>query len=92
MFTLTTPDQHLIHRLKICAGHLQAIQKQVENDTGCLMVIQQIRALEGSLRKIELILIQDYLLKHSKSTEQLIAAVKLISSSSLHLATSKIHK
>ncbi len=92
MFTLTTPKQHSLHRLKICAGHLQAIQKQVEKDQGCLMVVHQIQAVESALMKIDLILIQEYLLQHSESPEQLIAAVKLISSSSLHLPTSKIHK
>lgn len=92
MFTLTTPNQHVIHRLKICAGHLQAIQKQVENDDECLMVAHQIRAVESAMKKIELILIQEYLLKYFTSPEQLLAAVKLISSSSLHLPTSTIHQ
>jgi len=92
MFTLHTPNQHVLHRLKICAGHLQAIQKQVENDHECLMVVHQIQAVESALKKIELILIQEYLLKHATSPEQLLAAVKLISSSSLHLPTSTIHQ
>lgn len=92
MFTLTTPNQNVLHRLKICAGHLQAIQKQVGNDDECLMVVHQIRAVESALKKIELLLIHDYLLKPSKSPEQLVAAIKLVTSSSLHLHTSKIHK
>jgi DNA-binding FrmR family transcriptional regulator len=92
MFTLTTPKQHLLHRLKICAGHLQAIQEQVESGQECLTVVHQIKAVQSALRKIELLLIQDYLLKHSKSPEQLMSAVKLFSSSSLHLPTSTIHQ
>lgn len=92
MFTLTTPKQHVLHRLKICAGHLQAIQKQIESGQDCLAAVHQIQAVESAVKKIELLLIQDYLLKHSKSPAQLIAAVKLISSSSLHLPPSTIHQ
>jgi DNA-binding FrmR family transcriptional regulator len=92
MFTLTTPKQHVLHRLKICAGHLQAIQTKIENYQDCLAVVHQIQAVESALKKVEQILIQDYLLKHSKSPKQLIAAVKLISSSSLHLPPSTIHQ
>ena len=92
MFKLTTTNQRVLHRLKICVGHLQAIQKQVENDQDCVMIVHQIQAVESALQEIELILIQEYLLKHSKSPEQLIAAVKLMSSSSLHMPTGKIHQ
>lgn len=90
MFMLTTPNQHLLHRLKICSGHIEAIQKHVENGKECLSVVLQIQAVKSALKKIELILIQDYLLKHSTSSEQLTAAVKSVSSSSLHLSASKI--
>lgn len=92
MFILTTPKQHVLHRLKICLGHLQAIQKQIECGQDCLAVVHQIQAVERAVKKAELLLIQDYLLKHSTSPGQLIAAVKTISSSSLHLPPSTIHQ
>jgi DNA-binding FrmR family transcriptional regulator len=92
MLILTTPKQHTLHRLKICAGHLQAIQKQIENDQDCLAVVNQTKAVKNALKQIELLLIKDYLQKHSISPQDLKKAIKLISSSSLHLPTSTIHQ
>jgi len=91
MLQLTTPKQHIVHRLKICAGHLQAVQHQVENDAECLVVTHHIQAIESAIKKIELLLIKDFLLKHSESPEALLAAIKVLASSSLHLSHSRIH-
>jgi DNA-binding FrmR family transcriptional regulator len=92
MSIVQTPKQKLIHRLRICAGHLAAVQKQLEQNKECLEIVHQLRAIEHALKKVELILIQTYLLEHSKSPEELITTLKLLASSSLHLPTSKIHQ
>lgn len=92
MFTLKTPKQHILHRLKICLGHLQAVERELENEQDCLKAVHQLQAIHQAVQQVELLLIQDFLLKHSKSPELLIKALKQVSSSSLHLSPSRIHQ
>lgn len=51
----------LLHRLKIARGHLDKVIEMVEREVYCLDIIQQTRAVESALRKIDEILLENHL-------------------------------
>jgi DNA-binding FrmR family transcriptional regulator len=50
-----------LHRIKIIQGHLQSIQTMIEEDTYCVDIIHQSRAVQKSLKKLDLFLLEDHL-------------------------------
>ena len=51
----------LSHRLKIIRGHLDKIIQMVEKEEYCFDILQQTQAVEGSLRKIDELLLEHHL-------------------------------
>lgn len=51
----------LDRRLKTAGGHLNGIMKMVEDDAYCIDVINQISAVQSSLNKITLMLLDDHM-------------------------------
>lgn len=51
----------LLHRLKIARGHLEKVIKMVEEEKYCLDIIQQTRAIEKALAKVDEILLENHL-------------------------------
>lgn len=92
MFTLKTPKQNVVHRLKICKGHLRAVERELENEQDCLKVVHQLQAIQHAVQQVELLIIQDFLVKNSQSPELLLKALRQVASSSLHLSPSRIHQ
>lgn len=43
---------NLVHRLMIVRGHLYAIDRMIQRNEYCMYISQQIRAVNGALRKI----------------------------------------
>jgi DNA-binding FrmR family transcriptional regulator len=57
----------LIKRLKNIEGHLHGIVGMLEDDVYCINVIQQIQAVQASLNKLNLMILDNHL--HSCVTE-----------------------
>jgi CsoR family transcriptional regulator, copper-sensing transcriptional repressor len=53
--------EDLIHRIRIVKGHLSAIEKMVDNDTYCVEVIHQSRAVQKALKKFDEVLVESHL-------------------------------
>ena len=51
----------LLRRLKSIEGHIRGITRMVEEDRPCMAVLQQIRAVQGSLKQIQLLLLRQHL-------------------------------
>ncbi len=51
----------LLRRLKSIEGHIRGVTRMVEEDRPCLAVLQQIRAVQGSLKQTQLLLIRQHL-------------------------------
>ena len=51
----------VIRRLKISKGHLDKIIKMVESDESCFKIIHQTRAVRFALKKIDQILLEEFL-------------------------------
>lgn len=52
---------NLLNRLSCLEGHLRAVRQMVEEDRACPEIVQQTRALQGSLRRVSLLLMTSHL-------------------------------
>lgn len=50
-----------LNRLKTARGHMDAVIKMVEEDRYCPEVMKQVSALQGSMEKVNRILLQNHL-------------------------------
>jgi DNA-binding FrmR family transcriptional regulator len=60
-------NEEMTKRLKNIEGHLHGIIGMVEQDSYCINVIQQIQAVQASLNKLNLLILDNHL--HSCVTE-----------------------
>lgn len=51
----------VLRRLKIVRGHLGKVINMVESDEPCLKIIHQTRAVRFALKKVDQIIIEEYL-------------------------------
>lgn len=51
----------VLHRLKIARGHIQGIVLMIDRGEYCVGVSQQIHAVRGTLRKVDMILLKEHL-------------------------------
>jgi len=52
---------NLLYRLSCIEGHLRAVKRMVDEDRPCPEVVQQTRALQGSLRQVSGLLVTNHL-------------------------------
>ncbi len=52
----------ILRRLGCIGGHTRALSRMIADQEGCLQIVHQINAVQGSLKKVKLLLIEDYLL------------------------------
>ncbi|PSM49614.1 transcriptional regulator [Chroococcidiopsis sp. CCALA 051] len=55
-----TQNQKILNRLARIEGHVQAIQRTIEADRSCPEVLMQIVAERAALKKVALILLEDF--------------------------------
>lgn len=55
------PRQEVKRRLKSVEGHIRGIMRMVDEDRSCLAVIQQIQAVQGSLKQAQMLLLRQHL-------------------------------
>lgn len=65
----------VIRRLKIVKGHMNGVIFMIDRGDYCIGISQQIHAVEGALRKIDRILVKDYL-KNGGSLLNLLKVIK----------------
>ena len=56
-----TDKEKALHRLKIIKGHLKAIENMIESDVYCLDVITQSKAVQHSLRNMDMSILENHL-------------------------------
>jgi len=59
-FKKTAKDKAM-HRIKIIQGHLQSIEKMLEEDKYCVDIVHQSRAVQKALKKLDLLIIEEHL-------------------------------
>jgi len=64
----------IINRLRTIKGHIQGIEKMVEDDKECKDILVQITAIKSSMEKVGLLIIEDHaktcLIKDNLSGEE----------------------
>jgi len=84
--TKTNKDQ-LVARVRRIAGQVAAIERALEAETGCVVVLQQVAAARGAINGLMDEIIEDHLLEHvahpelddaarAKGAEELIAVIR----------------
>ena len=53
--------KEVIKRLAYILGHLQGINKMIEDDKYCIDIVKQIQAVESALNKVTEIVLEDHL-------------------------------
>ena len=56
----TTKDRAL-HRIKINQGHLKKIESMLTDDTYCLDIVHQSRAVQKAMKQLDLLIIEEHL-------------------------------
>lgn len=54
-------EERITHRLKIAKGHLEKIIQMVEDDTYCIDVMHQLKAVESGLKETGNLLLENHL-------------------------------
>ena len=83
---MNTEKSKILHRIKIMKGHLNAIEKMVENDEYCINVVHQSLAVQKALKNFDSAVMEKHI-KHcvadqaakgdaKKITEELLSIYK----------------
>ena len=56
-----TTKKAVSQRLASAAGHIKGIERMVQEDTYCIDVIQQIRAVQAALNKVSSLMLDNHL-------------------------------
>lgn len=60
MAAYTKEKKNLDTRLKKAEGQIKGIRKMVDNEKYCVDILNQISAVKGALKKIELIILEEH--------------------------------
>ena len=77
-------QERILHRLKITKGHLEKVMHMVSDDVYCIDVLQQLQAVESSLKSTGNLLLENHLkscvaedIKNGKSDEAISEVMKV---------------
>lgn len=56
-----TSKERAVHRLRIIRGHIDAIEKMINDDRYCVDVIMQSRAVQKALKKFDKLIMKNHL-------------------------------
>lgn len=59
MFQTKTKKENIAHRLKIVRGHLQKVIQMVKDDSECMDISFQIRAIQQAVKKIDCMVVEN---------------------------------
>jgi len=57
----TTTKERALHRVSIIKGHMDHIQKMLEENRYCVDVVHQSRAVQKALKQLDLLIIESHL-------------------------------
>lgn len=61
MINSKSDKKRILHRLKIIKGHVNCIEKMVDNDAYCVNIIHQSLAVQKALKKFDLVIMKEHL-------------------------------
>lgn len=57
----STKKQELTNRLKSIEGHIRGIQRMIEDDTYCMDILKQIKAVQQALERVSALTLENHL-------------------------------
>ena len=57
----TTTKDRALHRVRIIQGHLNSIEKMLEDNRYCVDIVHQSRAIQQALKKLDILIIESHL-------------------------------
>jgi CsoR family transcriptional regulator, copper-sensing transcriptional repressor len=57
----TTTKARALHRIKIIKGHLESVEKMLEENKYCVDIVHQSKAVQKALHKLDLLIIEEHL-------------------------------
>lgn len=54
-------NNKILHRLQIAKGHLEKVISMVEKDAYCINIVHQSIAVQGALKKVDEIILENHL-------------------------------
>ncbi|MDX9893456.1 MAG: metal-sensing transcriptional repressor [Patescibacteria group bacterium] len=57
----TTTKDRALHRIKIIKGHLDSVEKMIQQNQYCVDIVHQSRAVQKALQKLDLLIINNHL-------------------------------
>lgn len=57
----TTTKARALHRISIIKGHLQAVEKMLQDDKYCVDIIHQSRAVQKALKQLDMLIMENHL-------------------------------
>ncbi len=74
--------KEMVNRLRTIKGHIQGVEKMVEEGKNCQDILIQLTAIKSSVEKVGLMLVEnharDCLLKEKNSSEEIEEVIKSI--------------
>lgn len=61
MFKPKNEKEKLLHRMKIIRGHLEKVTQMIDEDTYCVDVLTQTKAIRSALSKVDELLLEHHL-------------------------------
>jgi DNA-binding FrmR family transcriptional regulator len=78
----TTTKDRALHRIRIIKGHLDSVEKMIDEDTYCVDIVHQSRAVQKALQKLDLLIINSHLntcvIKQIKSGQESKSTAELL--------------
>lgn len=53
--------EKIVHRMKIIKGHVNAIERMIENDQYCVDIVLQSLAVQKALKKLDMAVIEQHM-------------------------------
>lgn len=58
---MKTDREKIVHRMKIIKGHVNAIERMIENDQYCVDIVLQSLAVQKALKKLDMAVIEQHM-------------------------------
>ncbi|MBI2357051.1 metal-sensitive transcriptional regulator [Candidatus Dojkabacteria bacterium] len=58
---MKTHKEKVVHRMKIIKGHVNAIERMIEEDAYCVDIVLQSLAVQKALKKLDMVIIENHM-------------------------------
>lgn len=71
MYKPKNTKEQLLHRLKICRGHLNKVSLMIDQEEYCIDISHQLQAIRKAMRRVDELIVEDHIRSKLKSRTDL---------------------